>query len=80
MLRDGELEFYIEELNQYDITNYDWEGLNHSWMMSLVQNETVQLKMDGLSDSQIIVTNQGYYVKNWVWFNGQLLDVSDVSQ
>ena len=75
VLRDGELEFYIEELNQYDITNYDWEGLNHSWMMSLVEKEKVHLRMDGRSNSQIVVQSDGSY-ENYVWFNGQLLDVS----
>ena len=66
VLRDGELEFYIEELNQYDITNYDWEGLNHSWMMSLVENEKVHLRMDGRSNSQIVVQSDGSMANCWM--------------
>ena len=75
VLRDGEVEFYIEELNQYDITSFDWEGLNHSWMMSLVQNEKVQLKMEEGSTSEIFVKTSTKR-NSFLWFSGQLLDVS----
>ena len=77
VLKDGQIEFYIEEYSQpvrFVIENF--EGLNHSWMMSLLQNEKVHLKMDKSSDGQIEVYNAPKR-KNFVWFNGQLLCASE---
>ena len=76
VLKDGQVEFYIEELSQPVRLFEDFEGLNHSWMMSLLHNEKVHLKMDERSDCRIEVRN-GSKRKNFVWFNGQLLYASE---
>ena len=79
VLKDEQLEFYIEETERFpvdDVLSHDLEVINHSWMMSLVQNEKVRLKMDGQSLGKISVHNDPKR-KNFVWFNGQLLYASE---
>ena len=81
VLKGGMVEFYIFEYG--DITNSSiYKPINHSWMMSLVQNEKVHLKMDPDADSSLIVHNDPddwmtvskKGSKFFAWFNGQLLE------
>ena len=80
VLKDGQVEFYIGETykdtNMNEFMGKDFEGINHSWMMYLVANQKVHLKMDKSSDGQIEVYNAPKR-KNFVWFNGQLLCASE---
>ena len=56
-----------------DTDMLDFEGIIHSWMMSLVQNEEVHLKMDEKSERFLVNPEN----KNFIWFNGQLLYPSE---
>ena len=82
VLKNEEVEFTIIEQNYYfQITKTDQEGLNQSWMMSLAQNDKVQMKLNLGLDlyfySQIVVNFGGNSLyKTPLWFNGQLLDLT----
>ena len=72
VLKGGKVEFYFGEFNHRQPI-LDFEGIIHSWMMSLVQNEEVHLKMDEKSERFLVNPEN----KNFIWFNGQLLYPSE---
>ena len=74
VLKGGMVEFYFFDYGE--ITRYGFKPISYTWMMSLLQNEKVHLKMDKSSDGQIEVHNAPKR-KNFVWFNGQLLYASE---
>ena len=78
VLKGGQVEFNIKE-HHGDFKTGEFEGINYSWMMSLAQNEEVNLRMYERSESQIMVYNDpgNPSMRNFVWFNGQLLDASE---
>ena len=63
--KNDEVQFWIIDENRNGRNHFD--NISHSWMMSLVQNDRVHLKMRDLFNGLAVQPNY------FVWFNGQLL-------